>query len=342
LPAVKTAAGASAAQLGLALFAVGLAALPAMLLTGRIADRPRVLPAMLVLFAGAGALPALARSPSGLFACLLVVGATSGALDVAVNARASAFESAGGVRIMDGVHAAFSAGVLVGGAGTGLLRNAGARPEWILLAVGVALVAVAGANRGAADAPSVVGRGGLTHRLLGVGGLLALAFLLEGGLESWSAVFLERGLHTSPAVSGLGPGSFAAAMALGRLVAQRAARTPPPVRISVAGGLATAGIALVAGAAHPAIALVGFVVAGCGLSVAAPTLFGAAGRVGGGAAISTVATVGYIGFLAGPPLFGGVAGAAGLRGGFVLLAGVAVVLGAGSLLLPALLRDSRS
>jgi hypothetical protein len=72
------------------------------------------------------------------------------------------------------------------------------------------------------------------------------------------------------------------------------------------------------------------VVAGLGLALSAPTLFGEAGRVGGeggrGAAVSTVAILGYLGFLAGPPLIGGVAGATSLRGSFVFLAAIALLL----------------
>jgi hypothetical protein len=42
--------------------------------------------------------------------------------------------------------------------------------------------------------------------------------------------------------------------------------------------------------------------------------------------VSTAAILGYLGFLAGPPLFGGVAEAAGLRGGFVFLGAVALLV----------------
>lgn len=76
--------------------------------------------------------------------------------------------------------------------------------------------------------------------------MLALAFLVENGLESWSALFLEHTLDSSPAVSGLGPGLFAAAMASGRLVAQRTARS------SVAGRMVFAGAPLFGGVAETA------------------------------------------------------------------------------------------
>ena len=66
--------------------------------------------------------------------------------------------------------------------------------------------------------------------------------------------------------------------------------------------------------------------------MSAPTLFGVAGRVGGeggrGAALSTVAILGYLGFVAGPALIGAVSGASSLRGGFLFLCIVAVILAA--------------
>jgi hypothetical protein len=48
----------------------------------------------------------------------------------------------------------------------------------------------------------------------------------------------------------------------------------------------------------------------------------------GSAAIATVTTVSYFGFLLGPVLVGGISGAIGLRGGLAALAVVALVLAA--------------
>jgi hypothetical protein len=235
---------------------------------------------------------------------------------------------------MDGLHAAFSVGVLVGGVSAGLLRRAGAHPSWILAGVGVVIVASAAANRGGERVParprSRLRPGRPGRGLLVIGGVLALAFLVENGLEAWSALFLERTFDSSPAVSGLGPGLFAGSMAAGRIAAQRVAPPSVALRMAFAGVSAAAGLALAASAQHPAVALLSFVVAGLGLALSAPTLFGAAGRIGGdagrGAAVSTVAVLGYLGFLAGPPLIGAVAGASSLRGAFVFLGVVALLV----------------
>jgi MFS family permease len=335
LPAIQRQTDASESQLGLALLAVALASLPAMLAAGRLADLfgARLVPVGLVTFGVASALPGLAHSVPALAALLLLLGVATGMLDVAINADASRIEAAFRVRVMDGLHAAFSAGVLVGGVSAGLLRRAGAHPSWILAGMGLVIVLIASANLGAAP-PAERGprRARLGRGLLVVGAVLAVAFLVENSLEVWSALFLERTFDSSPAVSGLGPGLFAAAMAAGRLLAQRVARPSVAARMVFAGIAAAAGLAVAASAPHEIVALAGFVIAGAGLALSAPTLFGAAGRVGGeggrGAAVSTVAILGYLGFLAGPPLVGAVSGATSLRGGFVFLCAAALLLAA--------------
>jgi Major Facilitator Superfamily len=333
LPAVQRATGASESQLGLALLCIALAALPAMLTAGRLTDLlgARVVPLALVVFGAATVLPGLAGSVPQLVAALVAVGVGSGALDVAVNARASAVEAQLGVRVMDGLHGAFSLGVVCGGVGAGLLRRAGAHPSWILAGVAALIAATALLNLDASARPPQRRRVAVARPLLVVGGVLALAFLVENGLEAWSALYLERTLDSSPAISGLGPGVFAGAMATGRLAAQRLALPSVALRIAIAGGTAAAGIVLAVLATRPLVALAGFAIAGVGLAVTAPTLLGLAGRLGGeggrGAALSTVTMLAYLGFLAGPPLIGGVSGAvSSLRGGFLFLGAVALLL----------------
>jgi MFS family permease len=100
------------------------------------------------------------------------------------------------------------------------------------------------------------------------------------------------------------------------------------------GGAVTAGggLALAATASAVPVALVGLALGGAGISVAAPTLLGAAGRGAAdaerGSAVASVTTIAYFGFLSGPPLMGVVSGALDLRAGMAMLAGVAVLLAA--------------
>jgi MFS family permease len=328
------------------LLCVAVAALPAMLAAGQLADRfgARLVPMFLLFFGAVEWLPGLAHSVPMLVFLLGFVGIGTGLLDIAINAHAARLEALRGIRIMDGLHAAFSSGVLVGGISSGLLRRAGAHPAWILAAVGLLTALTALANLG--PYPPLAPRrrrGRLARPLLIVGLVLALAFLVENGLEAWSALFLERTLHSSPAVSGLGPGLFAGAMVTGRVLAQRVEWPSVAGRMLFAGVAAAAGLAVAATAQHAVVALAGFVIAGGGLALSAPTLFGLAGRVGGeggrGAALSTVAILGYLGFVAGPALIGAVSGASSLRGGLLFLCAVAVALAACAPILRRVVRE---
>ena len=345
LPAIQRSTGASDAQLGLGLLCVALAALPAMLAAGRLADLfgARLVPLALVVFAAAIVFPGLARSVPALFVSLAFVGVGTGALDIAINARAANIEAQHRVRVMDGLHAAFSLGVVCGGIGAGLLRRAGAHPSWLLGGVAFVVALSTLLNLGPSAPPEPARRRArLARPLLVVGGVMAVAFIVESGLESWSALFLERTLDSSPAISGLGPGLFAGSMATGRLLAQKVEGPSVAARMLFAGVAAAVGVIVVATAHHSLVALAGFVIAGAGLALSAPTLFGAAGRLGGeggrGSALSTVAILGYLGFLVGPPLIGAVSGASSLRGGFFFVCAMAVVLAACA----PLLRESRS
>jgi MFS family permease len=333
LPAIQRSTGASDAQLGLGLLCLAVAAFPAMLAAGRLADLfgARLVPLALLVFAAAVVFPGLTRSVPALYVALAFVGIGTGVLDIAINAQAASIEARHRVRVMDGLHAAFSVGVLCGGVGAGLLRRAGGHPSWILGGVAciIALTALVNLTPSAPPEPARR-RARLERPLLVVGGVLAVAFIVESGLESWSALFLERTLDSGPAISGLGPGMFAGAMAGGRLLAQKVERPSVATRMLFAGLAAATGLLVAVAADHALVALVGFVIAGAGLALSAPTLFGAAGRLAGdagrGSAVSTVAILGYLGFLVGPPLFGAVSGASSLRGGFIFLCAAAILL----------------
>lgn len=136
LPDVKAATGASVESLGVALLAVAAAALPSMVLTGQLIDRfgPSLLPVAAVLFGVAILLPGLATSVWQLALALAVVGAASGALDVAINFGATSIEACGGAPIMQKAHASFSAGFLVASLVVGVAREVGAGPLPILAA----------------------------------------------------------------------------------------------------------------------------------------------------------------------------------------------------------------
>jgi MFS family permease len=339
LPSVQDATGTSKGALGIAMLFVSVGSLPAMLLlAGPAVDRfgARAVAIGCAAFAVATTLPGLATSLSTLIPALAASGVASGLLDVAINANVGRIEVESGRRLMPLAHGLYSVGVVVGAVGAGLGRSAGAGRESILLTVSVCIAAVGAlaAGDGTRGAAGTARRARFARGLLLIGLVGAAAFVVEGGLESWSALFLERQLDARPAVSGLGPGVFGASMAAGRFLGQ-AARLPDRTLLGAGALLAAAGCALTAAAPNAAVGLVGLAVGGAGVSLNAPVVFGIAGRRrDAGAAVATVTTIGYLGLLVGPPLVGGVAQAASLRTSFAVLAIVACLVAAVAARLP--------
>jgi MFS family permease len=330
LPSVQVATGTSKGALGIAMLFGALGSIPAMLLVaGPAVDRfgARAVAGGGAAFAAAVTLPGLATSLPVLIVTLAVTGAASGLLDVGINASAARIEAGTGKRLMPLAHALYSVGVLTGAVGAGLARGAGAGREPILLGVAalIAATAVLLGRDHAPPAPSAApGRIRFEHALLVLGLVCAAAFVVEGGIEGWSALFLERQLHAGPSVSGLGPGVFGGAMALGRFFGQGSRLTD---RALLGGGAAVAAVGCVLAAAAPnaPVALAGFALGGAGIGLNAPIVFGIAGRKAA-TAVATVTTIGYVGLLVGPPLVGGIAQAASLRVSFVVLAVIAAVV----------------
>jgi MFS family permease len=336
VPAVKEQTGASVTALGVALLFVAAAALPTMFATGLLLDRfgPKILPFAAILFGLAVVLPGLAQNLWQLVLALIVVGAASGALDVSINFGATSIEACGGAPIMQKAHASFSGGFLAGSVCAALAREAGVHPVPILLATSVVPFVSAWLNRDALAMPAPTERRAprltITRPLVVLGLLCGIAFVVESGIEQWSALFLESELEASPVYAGLGPAFFAAAMVTGRVLGHGIGLRFGDRSLLAGGALLSAGgLALTATSTAIPVALVGFFMGGAGISVAAPVLLGAAGRGASererGSAVASVTTVSYLGFLAGPPLIGVVSGALDLRAGVALMAGIAAL-----------------
>jgi hypothetical protein len=303
----------------------------------------------------AGVGPALVVGVVALSACSALIGAASGAYDVAINAEGSRVEEATQRPLLNLAHAWFSFGVIGGSFGAGAMRTAGLGLTPALVTFGVALVAVAGwlsagtvstedFSASAAEAPAVAEGGqwrwwSPPRDLAVLGGLLALAFLVESAWQTWSTVHLERDLGASPAIASAGPALFGGFAGLGRLLAHRRTVTGREGRI-IATGAAVAAVGTFAAATVPSTPLVlaAIAVAGLGTAGCAPSLLSLAGRVvparTRGAAVGTVTTIGYLGFVLAPAVVGALAGATTLPTALAVVTTAAAALAVGASLLP--------
>lgn len=358
IPRVREQAALTDTELGTVLLFVGAGALPAMLLAGRALDRWGLwLCGPLLLAMGvAGVLVALTAG-AGLLALsigLLVVGASSGAADVAINSLAGRAEQTTGRPVITPAHATFSAVVVLATLTTGALSALGAPLVLpfglVVVAATATCVAVVRALRthpGHHSGPGTVGpaaavtpnRGLSPALLVGIGVLGALAFASENAHQSWSAVFLEDELGAAPSLSALGPAVFAGVVALTRVAVTRL--DPRHARTLVLAGAATAttGAILLAFAPTLPLALAALAIAAAGAAVLFPTLLGVISRTvpedRRARATSTVTVIAYTGFLAGPAYVGLTADATGLRGAMLAVAALTAIL---AVLAPAILR----
>ncbi len=319
IPAVKDDVGLSTGELGIALLGPAIGSLVSMPLAGVLMVRhgSRVVTRVtLVLFCAVLPLPALARSLPALLAALVLLGVGNGALDVAMNGQAVAVEQRYGRPLLAGFHGIWSLGALSGALTGGVAAAAGLAPlPHLVLAAALLLAVGAAATRWLLPAvadrverPSL--RLARPSRVLAL--LSAIAFcglLCEGAAYDWSAVYLRDSLGASEGLAVSGYVAFALTMTGGRLVGDAVrARVGSRLLLGCAAAVAAAGLGAGLALANPVAAVAGFALLGVGLSCLVPIVLSAAGSASGlpaGAAIAAISTVGYLGFIVGPPLIGG-------------------------------------
>ncbi len=340
IPLVQERLGLGPALLGAALLAAAVGALIAMLGAGALIARygsapvTRVSGLMLCV-----SLPIVALAPNLAFlvAALALFGASNGIMDVAMNAHGVAVETRLQQPIMSSLHGMFSLGGLLG-AGTGALLLGWLSPPTHILVAAAVLVLVAWlVMRHLLPGRVDVGDAGPhfvlpTRAALGFGVLAFLVLMTEGAILDWSAAWLRGDLGASPSMAATAFAAFSAAMAAGRFGGDHLRRRfGAEILVRGSACVAAAGLALALLLATPFAAVVGFACAGLGLANTVPVLFGAAGRLPGqqpGAAIAATASIGYLGFLVGPPLIGFAAQATtlGLALGILVLATAIVAI----------------
>jgi MFS family permease len=343
LAQIQTRLALSEGTLGLALLMVAIGAITAMPVTGHLIARhgSRALTGVTLVLLGIG-LPLIGFADSFAILCLtfLFYGAAAGVLDVSMNAQGIAVERAYRRPIMSSLHGMFSIGAMAGAGATGLVASQGIGIIAQFLAIG-ALTVLLGSLVTRVMLPAQADAGGrgegfvLPDRRLVALGVIAFCGLLgEGAMGDWSAVYLDQSLGADVEVAAMAFAVFSLTMALGRLSGDRiVARFGGGAVVCGGGALAAVGLGATLLIGRPEVAIIGFGLVGAGVSCIFPVALSAATRTPGmaaGTAIAGVCTIGYLGFLVGPPAIGGLAELLGLPaalGAVVLLFVLITVLG---------------
>jgi MFS family permease len=337
IPAVTSKLELDTAQLGLLLLFIAIGSLSAFQFIGRLIERlgsARTTFLFSVAYTLSILFMAYAPTPWILATGLFVYGFMFGAGDVAMNAQGVTVERRLKKPIMGSLHGFFSLGAL-GGAGISALF---ASIE-IGLEVNLTLISLLGAvlvvwassgylpDEAVANQPPKTGgsRFALPPRALWPLGIIAFSAAVgEGAMADWGALYIHDQLGATEGMAAIGFAVFSTTMLLGRFASDRLVVRYGAQRVVTVGSV-IAGVGLLGGLwpGTTTAAVIGFAVMGIGLAPGFPIIYSAAGSVPGipsGRGVAAVATIGYTGFLVGPPVLGLLARVSSIRLVFVIVA----------------------
>ena len=319
VPLAKDRLAVGPALLSLGLLAIAVGAVISMPFAGALINRfgsARVTLFGGLLFAVGFLGPVTAPTLPLFMAGAIVMGLGMGSMDVAMNAHGLAVEKALGRPIISGLHAAFSVGAMLGTfIGAWLLSLAGPLSQALIFSATFIVLHVlmcmnllpASIDRGLSESHF----GWPTKATIGLGALCFLALMIEGSVSDWAAILMRQRFIVDVSYAALSFGCYQAGMAAARFMGDALRQKFGAMNLVVASAvLAAMGTAAALIAPSPWLSFLGFAVGGIGIGNLAPVLFAGGGRLepsAPGRGIAAVVSMGYAGFLAGPPMIGFVA-----------------------------------
>jgi MFS family permease len=261
----------------------------------------------------------------------LLVGFGIGAVDVMMNVEGAAVQRAADKTLMPLLHAAWSAGAVVGAGIGAMCAELRVDLQWQFLGVGVLIMTAAGVATGFIPLRGHVAldvseqsrmervrewlRGWTNRRLLLIGLVMLGVELGEGTANSWLPLAVREGHHRPAATAAW----FLVIFAVGEMTARVTGgplvdRVGRVRAVQVTTGLGAAGLVVFIFASASWAILLGTVLWAVGVSMGFPLGMSAAADSGPhpAAQVSVVASIGYIANLAGPPAIGFLSGAVGV------------------------------
>ncbi|MBP1144491.1 MFS family permease [Pseudomonas viridiflava] len=323
VPFAKERAQIGEAELGLLLLGLGTGAMCMMPFVARLANRVgcRSTVYLASAFTAIGLVGlATATSYWVLLAFLLLFGAAIATADVNMNLQGSLVERHHGKQMMSGFHGLFSVGNIFSAGTISLLLWLGLNPVQsiviLALGLGAALLSFGRHMLPFAELEGAPAKKKPTKLVLLLGALCFIAFLVEGSMLDWSAVYLTSNRDMEPNIAGIGYAAFSVTMAVGRLSGDWIVSKLGSRAVLLAGSvLAMGGMALAVGIDHWIVSVLGFVLVGLGISNLVPIFCSKAGHqtvMPVAQALAIINAIGYLGILMGPAAIGFIAHATSL------------------------------
>lgn len=332
IPDIKTSLHLSEAQLGTILLALPIGQLLTLPISGRLVTKygsRTILSIAILLYAIELTNIGWAAKGWQLALALFVFGIVGNMTNISVNTQGVLAEKAYGRPIMTSFHGVWSMAGFAGALTGLLMMNFKLTPHQHFFVVAamvfiIAFVARKYLIRGTTSAPKKKLFARPEKVLVQLGIIAFCSMSAEGAMFDWSGVYFKEVVKAPHSLVILGYASFMIMMATGRFLGDRIiAEIGRKKLLQISGILIVAGLMTAVLFPYIITATTGFVLVGLGVSSIVPTVYSAAAKsskVSPGMALAGVSSIGFFGFLLGPPIIGYIAQIAGLQYSFAVVA----------------------
>lgn len=332
IPDIQQKLALNEAELGTVLFASPVGSILCLPIAGILVTRLGSRAALLtgtICYATVLCMIGLVESTFQLVAALFFFGMSGNLMNIAVNTQAVGVESLYKRSIMASFHGLWSLAGFTGAAIGTLMVTMHMTPfNHFLIIAGMMLLSAgfffSNALKQDTGGSANAGFAWPDKSLLQLGIVSFCCMVCEGCMFDWSGIYFRDIVQAPEKLVTVGYTTFMATMATGRFVADYMV-----TRFGVKNVLRISGILIASGlliaVSFPMVlpAALGFLLTGFGVSSVVPLVYGLSGKsttMPPGMAIAAVSTVGFLGFLFGPPLIGYIAQALDLRWSFAMMA----------------------
>lgn len=346
IPTIQQSLQLSDGALGMILFALPVGSMIALPLSGWLVTRfgsKTIVANALIFYVLALTALGLAQNITQIIAVLVLYGMAGNTANIAMNTQAVGVEARYGRNIMASFHGLWSlAGFTAAGIGTYMIGKEIIPFNHFILISGLILLALAIVfqyllpnEERSTSSNKIFARPDKSLVMLGI--IAFCCMICEGAMFDWSGIYFKKIVNAEGAWIGAGYTAFMCTMAAGRFIGDWVTmKLGFRKTIQLSGLLIVTGLAISLVFPFLAPAITGFFLVGLGVSSVVPLVYSTAGKskkMSPGVALAAVSSIGFLGFLIGPPLIGIVAGASSLRISFIIIAlmGLCVAIVAGIL-----------
>ena len=167
-------------------------------------------------------------------------------------------------------------------------------------------------------------------KLILLGVICFCVAMSEGAMADWSSLYYRQVIHELNSISTTGYTAFAMCMAAGRLMGDKLVQSfKHSTVLKMNGMLIVLGMLLSLSFSFPSTVMMGFALVGFGVSSVIPIVYMLAAKtkdMAPSVALAAVSSVGFTGFLVGPPAIGFIAHEIGLRSALVVVVMLGIMI----------------